>query len=259
MRPSLLALSVACLLGLVAMPSWAHHPEFKVPHIFATGWGITLDADGSGFYNDYARFTLGTDLSNKNYLVAPYKRAMRGFKRDKSSCVYPKSIDTLMRTGDWEEGESFIESAAMLRSPLRVFTRDDMTIIHSPADLTGKRLAYALGSKIPHSLGDIGVEYIPVADEVDKAKILDTGTVDAMIANMPDAFFVFQSLGQPLPPHDPHYDPIPVPRIRIVCHDTPNNRDFIAQFNHRLQELAASGEMAEHLRELGLDPAEFMP
>lgn len=259
MRSSFLAISVACLLALATKPGWAHHPDFRLPHIFATGWGITLDAKGTGFYNDYARFTLGEALSRKNYVVAPYKRAMRSFKLDKSSCVYPKSIDMLMRTGDWSEGDSFIESGAMLRSPLYVFTREGAPIVHSTADLRGKRLAYTLGSKIPKSLGDIGVDYVPIADEVDKAKILETGTVDAMIANMPDALFVFQSLGQELPPHDPNYDPVPVPRIRIVCHDTPNNRDFIANFNHRLQELAASGEMAAYLTSLGLSPAHYIP
>ncbi len=259
MRPPFLAICVACLLVLVTKPGWAHHPEFKIPHVFATGWGITLDAKGTGFYNDYARFALGKDLNRGNYVVAPYKRAMRGFKRDRSSCVYPKSIDTLMRTGDWSEGDSFIESNAMLRSPMYVFTREGDAVVHSAADLRGKRLAYALGSKVPKSLGNIGVEYVPIADEVDKAKILETGTVDAMIANMPDALFVFRALGQALPPHDPSYDPVPVPRIRIVCHDTPGNRDFIANFNHRLQDLAESGEMAAYLQELGLDPAHYMP
>lgn len=259
MRHIPLFLVFVFLLTIVARPSKAHHPELKIPHIFATGWGITLDADGSGFYNDYARFTLGSDLAQENYLVAPYKRAMRSFKRDRTSCIYPKSIDTLMRTGDWSEGESYIESSAMLRSPMRIFSRDATSIIHSQADLRGKKLAYALGAKVPNSMGDIGVEYVPIADEVDKAKILETGTVDAMIANMPDAYFVFKSLGQELPPHDPNYDPIPVPSIRIVCHDTANNKAFIKEFNHRLEELAASGEMADYLKKLGLSPIVYMP
>lgn len=259
MRAFAAALCFTYFLLSAANPAWSHHPEFKIPHIFATGWGITLDADGSGFYNDYARFTLGEGLGSENYLVAPYKRAMRRFQREKTSCVYPKSVDALMRTGAWSEGESYIESAAMLRSPMRIFTLDTKSVIRSPKDLRGKKLAYALGSKIPASLGDIGAEYVPISDEVDKAKILDTGAVDAMIANMPDALFVFQSLDRDLPAHDPNYDPIPVPHIRIVCHDTASNRDFIKRFNQRLQELAASGEMTKYLESLGLDPAIYMP
>lgn len=233
--------------------------EAETPHIFATSWGITLANDETGFYNDFARFVFGPLMTTGRYHVAPYKRAMRQFQSTKGSCVYPKSIDALLRTGSWEDGNMFIESDAVLKSPLRIFSAPLKPIIASREDLRGIRLAYALGSRVPNTLGDGPLEYVPVADEVDKAKLLDTGLVDAMIANMPDALFVFRSLNIKMPPYDPDFDPIPVPRIRLVCHDAPVSRQFIQALNARVEKLKASGEMADFLTENGLNPAKYLP
>ncbi|NVJ97796.1 MAG: hypothetical protein HWE25_06565 [Alphaproteobacteria bacterium] len=256
----LIAATIMTMLNLGASSGVrAHHPEVAKPHIYATGWGITLASDGSGFYNDFARFTLGPDSTENTYIVSPYKRAMRQFRNDKRACVYPKSVDVLIRTNDWAVGDAFIESDAMMRSPIRIFSRQGVPAISGTRNLKGLSLGYALGSRIPDSLGPIGAKYTPVADEVNKAKMLLLGTVDTIVANMPDAFFVFESLGSPLPAHDPNYDPVPVPRIRIVCHDTEANRNFIEAFNARLNMLTSGPEMANFMKKNRLDPSQFLP
>lgn len=236
----------------------AHHMEGTV-HIYATGWGLTLKDDGTGFYSDLARFLLGAEMSESNYVVYPYRRAMRAFLADKDGCVYPKSIDSLYRTGDWEDGDHFLESTALIRSPIRIFTPEGAPVVAAHEDLAGKRLAFAMGSKIPKSLNADAVTFVPVADEVDKAKLLGTGTVDAIVANLPDAVFVFQSLGQPLPPYDPYFEPVPDPVVRIVCYDTPENRAFLQSFNARVEALTGSGELARFLEAKGLDAGNYIP
>jgi len=228
-------------------------------HIYVTSWGITLATDGTGFYNDLARFLLDEKTTDKQYHIAPYRRAMRGFLEDAESCVYPKNVDALYRTGDWGEHDRLIESDGLLKSPIRVFTPVGQPTISQEADLSGKRIAYAMGAKIPHSVHVADAIFIPVADEVDKAKLLKRGTVDAIVANLPDALFVFRHLKEPLPPYDQDYLPVPPPVIRIVCHDTPNNRAFMERFNARLKQTVKSGALAHFFDQNGLDPKTYMP
>ncbi|MCJ9428646.1 hypothetical protein [Kordiimonas marina] len=227
-------------------------------HIYATSWGITLATDRTGFYNDLIRFLLDAETARKHYDVIPYRRAMRAFLEDRQSCVYPKNVDTLYRTGDWDEHDRLIESDGLLRSPIRIFTPPGKPLISQETDLTGKRIAFAMGAKIPHSVKVPDVTFIPIADEVDKAKLLRTGTVDAIVANLPDVLFVFRHLQEPLPPYDPNYVPVPTPIIRIVCHDTPANRAFLRGFNARLKQATESGALATFFRLNGLEPSIFL-
>ena len=254
-----LAFIFSCFASLlIASEAKAHH-EMGTPHVYATGWGVTLGDDGHGFYNDFAHFVLGDRKNADEYIVLPYRRAMRSFETDANGCVYPKSIDALVRSNSMADGDSYIESKALLRSPIRVFTPEGHRVITSDSELAGLRVAYALGSRIPKSVKAEGVDFIAVADEVNKAKILSSGTVDAMIANMPDAFFVFQSIGKDMPPFDPDYDPVPVPRIRIVCHDTGATRAFILRLNERIDALIQSGDLARFIESYDLPAGEYLP
>lgn len=254
----MMLLTAAGLLSAASRIHGADEPPLAT-RIHATGWGITLAADGSGFYNDFAAFLLNDPALHADYRVSPYKRALRAFLDDRHSCVYPKSIAVIRRTHMTRGGDTLIESDAMLLSPVRVFSAPDTPVISSNKDLAELRLAYALGSKVPESIGRDDIRFIPVADEVDKAKLLYTGTVDAVVANMPDAFFVFDSLGRDLPRYDPAYSPVAEPNIRVVCHDTPQNQIFISALNARIKAVVSSGEAGDFISRAGLMPARYLP
>lgn len=258
-RAAGMLLAAAGLICGAASNTCSAEERSRATRIHATGWGITLAVDGSGFYNDFADFAFGDPALHADYRISPYKRAVRAFLEDKNSCVYPKSIAVIRRTHMARGGNAFIESDAMLRSPVRIFSAADTPVITRTEDLAGLRLAFALGSKLPESIGRDDVRFVPVADEADKAKLLYTGTVDAVVANMPDAFFVFDSLGRDLPRYDPAYSPFPEPKIRVFCHDTAENRVFISALNARINAVVTSGEASAFLSRAGLKPGRYLP
>ncbi len=258
LRCFLVALITTLKVGIVTGSVFAHHDQ-PTPHIYATSWGLTLNADGTGFYNDFARFALGPEESFNRYYVYPYKRAMRHFEEEKNACIYPKSVTALRRTAAIPKDANLIESHGMMRSPLRIFTPPGTNPVRNEYDLHGMSIAYALGSNLSKTIKAYGSRFVAIADETDKAKMLLGGNVNAMLANMPDAFFVFQTLGVPLPPNEPAYLPVPAAHVRIVCHDTEATRAFIDRLNKRIEALVRDGEMAEFLSRQGLTATEYLP
>ncbi|WP_417460021.1 hypothetical protein [Kordiimonas sp.] len=254
-----LATLMVSLVPVIPTGSARAHDDALTPHIYATSWGLTLSADGSGFYNDFARFTLGPEETLDHYYAYPYKRAMRHFEEENNACIYPKSITALQRTSAVPKNAKLIESEAMMRSPLRVFTPPGTNPVRNEYDLHGMSIAYALGSNLSKTIKAYGSRFAAIADETDKAKMLLGGNVDAMLANMPDAYFVFQQLEVPLPPNDPAYIPVPAAHARIVCHDTEENRAFITRLNQRIEMLVKDGEMAAFLKAQGLNAEEYLP
>lgn len=258
LRPFTISLLFCLTLALSAGAASTRHDP-STPHIYATSWGLTLSADGTGFYNDFAHFVLGPDDATTRYYVYPYKRAMRHFEHEKQACIYPKSIRALKRTGALPKNARIIESDRMMRSPLRVFTPPGTNPVRKAEDLGGMRIAYALGSNLARTVKAHGSHFVAISDETDKAKILLGSNVDAMLANMPDAYFVFQNLGVAMPPYDPAYLPVPAAHARIVCHDTKETRAFIKKLNGRIKTLVADNHMADFFKGQGLNPDEYMP
>lgn len=253
---SFLMAATLCV-GLAATPAvFAEPSEFMPSKIYATAWGLTLAADGTGFYNDLGRYVI--DGLPIGYDIEPYRRAMRRFFDDTSSCVFPKSVAGLIRTREVNNAAGFIQSLEIQKTFVAVFSAMGQSTIGGPADLAGKRVAYAMGSKVPEFLGAEGAFFIAVADEVDKARMLITGRVDVMVGNLPDAGIVYQHLGSDLPPYDPAYAPFATASSRIVCHDTPGNRAFMDMLNQRLRTLRTSGALADFYRRYGLDPALYL-
>lgn len=251
---------VAALLGLSAglacLPVRAEPAEFPPTKMYATAWGLTLARDGTGFYNELARFVLGS--LNIDYEIRPYRRAMRHFFENPGSCLFPKSVAALVRTNEIPTAAGFINSIPVQKTFVAVFTPTGTSPVHGPSGLNGKRVAYAMGSKVPEYLGAEGAFFIAVADEVDKAEMLLSGRVDVLVANLPDAGIVYNHLGAPLPPFDPDYLPFPAATSRFLCHDTPGSQAFMDSLNKRLRHLHSSGELAAFYQSHGLEPSLYL-
>ncbi|NVJ98226.1 MAG: hypothetical protein HWE25_08740 [Alphaproteobacteria bacterium] len=244
---------LAALAGCVLTPDALAEPsEFPPSKMYATAWGLTLAGDGTGFYNDLATFILeGLSI---DYEIRPYRRAMRHFFETQDSCLYPKSVASLLRTKEVPTNAGFIDSIPIQKTFVAVFTMPGRPVIENATDLKGKRVAYAMGSKVPEYLGPDGVFFIAVADEVNKAEMLLSGRVDVLVANLPDVGMVYQHLKAPMPNYDPSFQPFAAARSRFLCHDTPGNQAFMDQLNHRIKSLRISGALANFYRGNGLDP-----
>ncbi len=227
-------------------------------HILGTDWGLTLKSDGTGFYNDLAKLVMPPSLGDVDYEILPYKRAKRAFLASKTSCLYPNSLGYLISTGTLNSRDAFIGSRSVVAAQSHIFSPLGTKPPAGPDDLKGQRVAYALGSDVANLLKGSGAYFVAVSDEVGKARMLLEGRTDLLVAVLPDAKFVFDSLGTDLPPYEPAFA-LDTTEIGIVCHATKENKAFIQAFDGYLEGLVASGQLRAFLISHGLDPKSHMP
>ena len=250
--------SRAALLGILFTAPYAACAAAKPVHILGTDWGLTLKSDGTGFYNDLARLVLPPSLGKIDYEILPYKRAKRAFLANKTRCFYPNNLGYLLSSGTLRGRDAFIGSKSVLAVQSRVFSMHGARPPAGPGDLKGQRVAYALGSDVAIQLKGTGAYLVAVSDEVGKARMLLEGRTDLLVAVLPDAKFVFDSLGTNLPPYDPAFA-LTATEIGVVCHATEENKTFIKAFDLHLEGLVSSGELRAFLVSHGLDPEAHMP
>jgi len=248
----------ATVIGLLIAATHQQSAAADPVHILGTDWGLTLKSDGSGFYNDLARLVMPPSLGNVEYEILPYKRAKRAFLASKTSCLYPNSLGYLVSTGTLKSRDAFVESRSIVAAQSHIFSPHDTRPPAGPRELRGQRVAYALGSDVANLLKGTGAYFVAVSDEVGKARMLLEGRTDLLIAVLPDAKFVFDSLGTGLPPYDPAFA-LDSTEIGVVCHATDENRAFIQAFDRHLEGLVSSGQLRAFLVSQGLDPQAHMP
>lgn len=229
----------------------------KPYHIYATAWGASLAADGTGFYNDMARLVLGPLMAEVQYDLIPYRRANRIFDQDKASCHYPSTLHYMSVTGIVADTSSLIQTRNLIRTVARVFSRRGETPPSSVEDARGKSIAYTMGAEIPVLFEGYGRRFIPVADETHKAEMLLSGRVDLMVGYTPDILLVYQQLGEQIPAFDPSFS-INDEHNAFVCHRTPANEGLVAKIDARVESLLESGAFADFLEGYGLTADEYL-
>ncbi len=245
-------------MALCAHAALAEGPAPARLPVYATDWGLTLKGDGTGFYNALARYILEGTEDAANYTILPYRRAKSVFLHATQACLYPSNVNLLRDGGEIADPAAFIQSRAFLKVKVFLFSRPGTVPPASLADVNDKAVAYAMGSRVPYFLRHATADYIAVADEVAKAQMLISGRVDLMSAAMPDAKFVFDKLGEPLPPHDTAY-PLNDTAVRMVCHDSDAARAFITRLDGRIDELVRTGALRSFMESHGLDGAVYTP
>lgn len=239
-----------CTSALVAGPKDANV-------IVGTAWGITLSADGTGFYNDVLYGVLAAMKDKKPYRPQPYRRAKAEFSYHADNCIYPASLKHLGRGGELHEDRDYIETKPLIFVESHIFSRPGIDALSSFEGMAGKRTAYPNGSALPTVLGDYGAIFVPTTDEITKARMLLIGRVDFMSGSLPDNIFVFRQLNQPLPAYNPDLALAKL-QVGIVCHATPENRRFVAAFNQILGRMIQYGAYQGLFEDAGVD-LRFLP
>ncbi len=198
--------------------------------VFGTGWGMTLALDGSGFYNDLVTYVLTQIPDSKPYLALPYKRAKVEFDARDRSCLYPGNIDHLKRGNDILDVAGYIETMPMVLVESHIFSQPGQAPLERLEQLAGKMVAFPNGSALPNVLAQYGATFVPTTDETTKARMLLAGRVDHMSGSLPDNIFVFDVMGESLPPYNPTLALIKV-GVGIVCHRTAENIAFVGAVN----------------------------
>ncbi|MCJ9428652.1 hypothetical protein [Kordiimonas marina] len=253
-----LILMVVLALAGGATQAFAAPRQDPPAHIYATNWGLTLKADGSGFYNDLARLVLAENSMAANYEILPYRRAIRRFLQDKNACLYPTNLAFLKDSNLIPTTDGFTEAHAVIKARMHVFSRPGEQAVATMDGLAGKTIAYPSGAEIPTLLKNGHALFIPVSDELDKARLLLGNRVDMIVAALPDALFVFRALKQPLPPFAPGFD-VSSAALTVSCHATEANKAFLQGLSQSVDALVRSGKLETFLKNSGLEPAAYMP
>ncbi|MCJ9428653.1 substrate-binding periplasmic protein [Kordiimonas marina] len=237
----------------------AKTPAGPTTHIYATDWGLTLKANGTGFYNDLARLLLSApDIGPVEYEILPYRRANRSFIEDKTACKYPSNLTFTIKGGTMASANGYVTGKPFVLTRLHLFSRPGDPPITDQAAINGKTIAYAMGARTPARLRGHDVQFIAVANEVDKARMLLSGRVDMITATLPDAEFVFRKLGVKMAPYAPTLvlDTSP---MGVDCHNTPQNIRFLTHLNARVDHLLKNGALRAFFKKHGLDPDLYLP
>ncbi|WCL55075.1 substrate-binding periplasmic protein [Gimibacter soli] len=233
-------------------PVVSAHANHPAQHLYATGWGLTLKADGTGFYNELMKFVLSEAGFGPDYRVMPYNRAVGSLKGDEDGCLYPAYTPIMRPNGLDEQLEISLEaSEPLLRVVTHLFSQPGRAPLARLEDLQGKLIGHPMGSRIAEVLAPYGARYMASLDETAKAKLLLTGRVDYISASLPDAAFVFQALGEELPPYNPDLMLVSA-TIGVVCRPSMQGRAFIAAISAALLRLRENGRLAEFFEGRGV-------
>ena len=222
--------------------------------IYASSWGLTLEQDGTGFYNELARLVFGGLEEIVDYEIQPYRRTNASFIRNQDSCKYPDSLKSLQEGGLLNDPAAFLESKALVNAHMHIFSPPGHAAPSSRADLAGHSVAFPMGALTPMYLaGEGGINFIAVSDELAKAKMLITGRVDFLAASLPDLKFVLEKLGHPMLPYNEFFIVEELP-LAVVCHRNAATEAFVARLNEHLETLRKNGRMALFFSQYGIDP-----
>lgn len=248
---------VSCLL-LLAPDLEATEPKAETPVIYGTEWGLTLNRSGIGFYNNAARLLFPAVVDTGGFEVLPYRRALKRFQLNGESCVYPTSLDFLLESNYVDSEQAFVQSLPFQYHLINIFPRPGTDIPTEKQHLKDKLIGFAMGTRIQVYIDTPNTRFLPITDEIDKAEMLLSGRLDAITAAMPDAKFVFDRLGVPMPAFDPTFV-IKKGHLRVVCHRTEENQKFVEQLNTKIKLLWLSRRYPAFMMQHGLDPTHYQP
>ena len=236
-----LVAALGALLSLISVPLWADHSESGQNRIYGYALEYRLQERGRTQYNKLFKALSNFGLSFE-LVVQPVARIMRDIDTH-NHCIFPASINAINTLKPQYRDLELIASHPVDHISLRVFTRAGAPVVEDLSQLNGKRVAVWGGIDASHFLRglDVTVEITP--SELVRVKMLDKGRIDAILGFTPDVVLAAEQLSFPAPVYADSLALFRGEGASVVCHDTPDNRVFVDQFNHELSRLKASGEL----------------
>lgn len=201
-----------------------------------------LRQDGSAHYNKMWQ-RLQQLGANRGLEVLPLKRAFRDFSPQGTSCLFPTTISSLTTTFPQFKQADLITTESVDYVLLKVMTRPGEPVIKDLAQLNGKRVALWNGLDPAIFLKDLDVTVETTTDEAVRLKMLNSRRVDAILGFLPDTLLAADALGMEHPNHAGAYQYFTTNRVSMVCFDSPENRQYVEQFNKALLILKQTGEL----------------
>ncbi len=220
--------------------------ENRPVQVYAIALAYRLDEAGTKHYNK-----LLDEFAEKglrfNVLVRPLKRSILYLKADARSCLFPTTINAVIANTKLTEHANLVMSDPIDQVSLRVLTDESKPVITRLDQLNGKRIAILNGLSPETLLAGISANIEKTSDESIRVKMLNAGRLDAIVSFTPDVLLAAEDLGLPVPHFHEELALLRNEGASMVCHDTPENRVFLKEFNRILQELKSSGELRKVL------------
>jgi ABC-type amino acid transport substrate-binding protein len=185
---------------------------------------ISEKAEHKGLYNDF----LNT-MPELNLIFMPPPRIEIELKKEYIDCIFPASSQ------GFKDMTGLIESLPIKEIGAYVFSND----------ITWKEKRYpAIAIRHGFEYGNIRASlkarYVELPSDLDSAKMLTSGRVDAMIGYLSDLTAALKLLDLPIPKYDQN-KPIYIQKDAMICHENSATRVFVEQFNANIIKWREAG------------------
>jgi hypothetical protein len=182
---------------------------------------------------------LGVDL---NLQFSPILRAKHSFNNNEIDCISPADS-----SGDPYPFPT-VQTSPINMAKAYIFRRKGDSIIGDPMQLAGLKVGIRTGMNFGNDFEKIKkLVHIELVRDIElNYKKLMAKRIDAFVAYTPDIWNLLGSHELPTLVYDKNH-PLLIHPESIVCHDSPENRDFITQFDQALIALIKDGVVKEIL------------
>ena len=201
-----------------------------------------LEPNGSKQYNAFFKAIKSYDIEF-DLEVKPLSRSIRSFEKDKNSCLFPTSKMLVEKTIPKSVPIGTVESEPLDLISLHVFTNNQSKTIQKLDELNGKRIAVWGGLDVNTILKDTKPIIETTANEEIRLKMLKAKRIDAILGFKPDVQLASENLGFEQPKYNTELVLYKDEPASIVCHATPENKNFIEKINKIIIKMRKSGEL----------------
>lgn len=238
-----LRVGLSCLLWALALPLLAEPKTIlalELDHRFMPG----RDTQYNRLF--YELRQVGFDYQLQ---FMPINRVWRGIGLDPTACTFPTSISAVVSMSmQGLTRQTLVQSDFVDHVRYRAVVRAGQPKIQSIQQLEGKTVAAWTGIPNRQLAGVENVQIIETHSEESRVLMLYNDRVDVMFGFVPDLHLVSEKLNLPQPDSS---DTLVIwdreEGTRLVCHDTPSNRQTIESFNQALSVVRETGKLREIL------------
>lgn len=185
---------------------------------------ISAKANQKGLYNNFLDV-----MPEHNLIFMPPSRIEIEFAKGYIDCIFPASSQGFADMSKRIESEPISEIGAF------VFSNDD-----SWKELEYPVIAIRHGFDYGNIRKSLTARYVELPSDLDSAKMLVNGRVDAMIGYLNDATAALELLDLPMLQYDQN-KPIYIQKDAMICRDSSLSREFIEQVNTTIKQWREAG------------------
>jgi len=215
-----------------------------------------VERDGSGDYDHLIAAVLAEINMPVLAKIEPLRRIRQALLSTNSVCVAPGSLTLFLTQNPTIQSEKFRASVPIDRVTGHIFSRLGDAPVHSPDELSGKRMAVWWGVPLNSDIAASGVELIYAANEKEAIQMLLAGRVDTVWGTRPGSSNNFEHLAGAPAIYDRNFIMMTLD-LQVMCRNTAETRLFLQKVDLVLEAMRHDGRLKKLLgpdaRVIGID------